>query len=226
MTWPDPGGAPLSLLQVDTQVVVLPREEVTGRTPPVPPLMRLQRMTATGPVDLTGAFRLTLGGNVVFDGFDRVRTAGDVGPAQDYLLTVAGDPVLRPELAGGYVFTVPADPAQWPVQVAVRLLPGPAYPYNQHVPVVRGRVLRAGADPDAVPDAIVVVSETAAGTVLARCAADHAGRFSAGVPRYRSIRTRTPRAVEVRATAPDGTAGTTVPLLPEDFHRPLHLTIP
>jgi len=217
MSWPSADVAPLSRLRVATQVVVLVRDEVTGEPPAVSPTMRLQRVDGLAVTDLDWTARLTISGAVVFAGFDRVSGSG-AAVAEDYLLLVASDGVFRADHPAGYAFTVPPDSGQWPVEVRVRLLPGPAYPYLRHLPVVRGRVLRSGAP---VPDAIVALTENNGAVVSARCAADHLGRFSVRAQRYRPT-----RAMEIRATAPGGVSSPSRVLVSDDFVQSVDLIVP
>ncbi|MEU4689782.1 hypothetical protein [Actinoplanes sp. NPDC023714] len=211
----------LTTLFVDTLVIVELVDEFTGRPPQIAPAMRLRRAGAEEPEE-PASYRRTAGGGVVFAAFDLVRRAAPAA-AVSHELHVEGDAALRPDRPGGYPFTVPADPARWPVRVGVRLLPGPAYPYPRHVPVVHGRVLRAGAP---VAEAVVEVRPAGGGTVTARCAADEAGRFSAGIADYRAPDARTPRPLALAARAPDGAASAVHLLAPEDFTRSIDLTVP
>src|SRR5690242_3524683 len=210
MSWPDATREPVSRTWIRAAAVVRIEDAVTGRPPQHPPPMRLQRLGTSDPVDLTWTARLTVGGAVVFSGFDRVDPpppSSAAPPAEDYLLIVEPDPALRPEQLTGYRFTVPPDPARWPVDVVVRLLPGPAYPYAPQVPSVHGQVLRPGSGRVPVAGAVVSVTEDAGEAILARAGADHKGRFTAGLLRYRTART-----ISAQATAPDGTVGTPQPL--------------
>jgi hypothetical protein len=161
MSWPTAGTRSLTTLRVDTAAIVLPVDEASGRPPSVPPPMRLFRNDVAGNrVELAWGYRHTLGGAVVFSGFDRISTA-QARSDEDFLLLVDGDDVLRPDSPDGYQFTVPAAPLAWPVQVAVPLLPGPSYPHPRRVPVVHGRVLHGGGDSTPVSDAIVAAHLTA-----------------------------------------------------------------
>ncbi|OLB75214.1 MAG: hypothetical protein AUI14_21460 [Actinobacteria bacterium 13_2_20CM_2_71_6] len=227
MTWPVAGTEPLSRLRILTQAVVLVRNEVTGQPPAVPPQMRVRRVDPAGAVELSWTPRSTLGGAVVFAGFDLAAAAGIAG-GESYELLVDPTGVLRPERPDGYPFTIPVGPAQWPVQVSVVLLPGPGYPYRPQIPVVRGRVLRPGPPPVPVVDAVVAAVPVGPpgppgppGPVVARCLTDHAGRFSLGIARL-----RTGRALNLVATAPDGTSGAPRLLHPDDLRRTVDLTIP
>jgi hypothetical protein len=197
----------ISRLRVRTRVVVLPRDDVTGRPASRAPAMRL--LVAGNELPWTP--RSTAGGAVLFSGLDLNRDAPPTGPA-GYLLLVEPDPVLRPEQPAGYQFVVPVDPDRWPVRVPVTLLPGPAYPYLPQLPVIHGRVHRATGEP--VPDTLVAVLLDS-GATAARAATDEAGRFSAGLPRR-----RTGQALTIRA------AGVQRPLDPTDFHRSVDLIVP
>ncbi len=221
MTWPSPSTPSVSRTGFRPAVLVRVIDAVTGGPPYKPPTLRLRQVDpATGALaEVGGPARLTAGGAVVFSRLDTTGPA--VGTVRQYRLDVEADPVSGPEQAGGYPITVPADPAVWPVEVAVVLLPGPAYPYAAHIPVLRGQVLRAPPDGSPVAGAVVTVTENVTGAVVARAAADHLGRYTAGVPRYRAT-----RAISAQPVAPDGATGTIQQLADDDFRRSVDLTIP
>jgi hypothetical protein len=215
MSWPDPG-EPSSRLLLRSRAVVLLVDEVAGQPPPRPPEMRLQRLVGEEVVDLDWSPTVTLGGAVVFGGL--MDLGGATPAAERYLLRVPGDGVLRPDRPAGYEIAIPADPTRWPVQVLVRLLPGPDYRYAPHTPVVRGLVLEQGPEGRPVPDAIVAAS--AVGGASARCRADRRGSFSLGLPAYRPAQT-----TSIEAIAPDGAVAPSRPLVPRDFETSVHLTV-
>ena len=217
MSWPDAAREPDSRLLVRAKAVVLVVDDFTGQPPALPPTMRLQRLQGGAVIELDWRPRVTLGGAVVFDALDDL---GGTPAAESYRLLVDADDTLRPDQPDGYGVDVPADPAGWPVQVAVRLLPGPGYTFAPRLPVIRGLVLEPGAEPRPVPDAVVAASENAGLTVSARCSADHRGSFSLGLPSYRPART-----TFIRATAPDGAAAPWRPVVARDFETSVHLTV-
>ncbi len=208
---------PASRLRVRTKAVVVPVDEVTGQPPAVPPAMRLQRLLGSDAVDLDWRTTRTLSGAVVFDGHTDVsgRTA-----EERYRLLVEGDATVRPERPGGYVFTVGADPAGWPVRVVVRLLPGPAYAYQLRLPVVRGSVVEFAPERPPVANAVVVASEDGGAHETARCATDDRGSFSLGLPGYRPSKT-----ILIRAVAPGFLPGAWRRVTPTSLQQPVQLTV-
>jgi hypothetical protein len=196
---------------IRTPAVVLPRDVVTDRPPSAPPAMRLHHIVGAAETELPWTTRRTPSGGVVFAGFE-VYERNPPAAARTYRLVVRPDRALRPEQPDGYLFTVPADFAVWPVTVAVTLLPGPAYPYLPQTPVLHGRILRAGGAP--VPDTEVAVLLDG-GRITARGLTDDKGRFSVGVPHRRTGRNLTLRAAGARHQLTDA-----------DFDRPVNLTVP
>jgi hypothetical protein len=219
MRWPDATREPLSRLRIRTKAVVAVLDDATGQPPARPPVMRMQRLGDGDPVDLDWEQTLTLGGAVLFSGHTDVDGARGT---EHYRLVVEPDSALRPELPGGYAFTVGPDPARWPVRLVVRLLPGPTYAHPPRRPVVHGVVVEAGPGPEraVVADAVVAASEDGGATVRVRCGADHQGSFSLGLPTYRPS-----RPMSVRASAPDGAVGAWRALTPRDFERSVQLTV-
>jgi hypothetical protein len=217
MRWPEATAEPLSRLQVRTKAVVVVVDDATGRSPGIPPAMRLYQLGQGDPVEPSWRRRVTLGGAVLFSGHD---TVGLPAQQERYRLIVEGDASFRPEQPGGYEFTVELDPVDWPVRVLVRLLPGPDYAYPTRLPAVRGQVLRDGAEPRPAADAVVVAAEGGAMTVTARCGADHQGRFSLGVPRLRDT-----RQMVMQAIATDGAVSAWQPIGPLELQRSVQLTI-
>ena len=127
---------------------------------------------------------------------------------------------MRPDRPGGYVFTVGADPARWPVRVVVRLLPGPAYLHQLRLPVVRGSVVEFTPERPPVSDAVVVASEDGGAHVAARCATDERGSFGLGLPGYRPSKTIL---IQARATGFQPSAWRR--LTPTSLQRPVQLTV-
>jgi hypothetical protein len=217
MSWPDATREPVSRLLVRSRAVALVVDDFTGQPPAVPPAMRLQRLLGDAVVELDWRPTVTLGDAVVFGALDDL---GGTPAAERYRLLVDADDALRPDQPDGYALDVPADPASWPVQVAVRLLPGPGYAFTPHLPVVRGLVLEPGPELQPVRDAVVAASEDDGATVSSRCGADHRGSFSLGLPTYRASRTTV-----IQATAPDGAVTPWRALVAKDFETSVHLTV-
>lgn len=217
MRWPDATREPASRLLVRSRAVVLVLDDFTGQPPAVLPAMRLQRLQGDAVIELDWHPTVTLGGAAVFSALDDL---GGTPAAESYRLLVDADDALRPDQPDGYGLDVPADPARWPVQVPVRLLPGPGYAFAPRLPVVRGLVLETGPGLRPVPDAVVAASDDGGATVSARCGADHRGSFSLGLPSYRAS-----RATLIRATAPDGAVTQWRPLVARDFETSVHLTV-
>jgi hypothetical protein len=217
MNWPDATREPVSRLLVRSRAVVLVTDDFTGQPSAVPPTMRLQRLLGDAVVELDWRPTVTLGGAVVFGALDDL---GGTQVAEHYRLLVDADDALRPDQPDGYALDVPADPAGWPVQVAVRLLPGPGYAFTPRLPVVRGLVLEPGPELQPVRDAVVAASEDGGATVSSRCGADYRGSFSLGLPAYRAS-----RATVIQATAPDGAVAPWRALVAKDFETSVHLTV-
>jgi hypothetical protein len=219
MRWPDATAEPLSRLLIRTKAVVVVLDDAIGQPPARAPLMRLQQLGNGNPVELDWEQTVTLGGAVVFSGLTVVD--GARGP-EHYRLLVEPDSALRPELPGGYAFTVGSDAANWPVRLVVRLLPGPTYLHPPRTPTIHGLVVEAGPGPQRPPvaDARVAASEDGGATIRARCGADHEGSFSLGLPTWRRT-----RPMVVRASAPDGAVGPWRRLTPRDFERSVQLTV-
>jgi len=219
VTWPRVDRPPLSRVLLRTKAVIVPLDAATGLPPAHPPVMRVQRLGAAGPVDVDWPQKRTLGGAVVFG---EQTDTGSLPTSEDFRLIVEPDPVFRPEVPKGYPFTVGADPARWPVRLVVRLLPGPSYSYPPRTPVVRGTVLAGGPGParPPVPDAVVEASVDGGVTVTTRCGADHRGGFALGLPNYRPT-----RPTVVRALSAAGVQGNWRALLPADFDRTVQLTV-
>jgi len=217
MSWPDATREPLSRLLVRSKAVVLVVDDFTGQPPAVPPAMCLQQLQDNVVTALDWRPAVTLGGAVVFAALDNL---GGTPTVEHYRLLVEADDALRPDQPDGYELDVPADPADWPVRVAVRLLPGPGYAFTPRLPVVRGLVLEPGPGLQPVANAVVAASEDGGGTVSARCSADHRGSFSLGLPGYRAS-----RATSIQATAPDGAAAPWQALAANDFETSVHLTV-
>lgn len=217
MSWFDLAHEPVSRLRVRTKAVVVVVDDVTGRPPPLPPAMRMQRLLGSEAVDLDWRTTLTVGGAVVFDGHMDVEGTASL---ERYRLLVEADAAVRPERPGGYVFTVGANPARWPVRLVVRLLPGPAYAYQPRLPVVRGRVVELADQRPPVADAVVAASEDGGATVAARCASDDRGGFGLGLPGYRPSKT-----IVIRAAAPGFLPAAWRQLRPNDLQRPVRLTV-
>ena len=188
MSWPLLTQEPASRLRIRTKAFVVVLDDVTEEPPSQHPEMRLKQLldkpdgTGKEAVDLDWRTTLTLGGAVVFDGNMVVNGTTTV---EHYKLIVVGDEVQRPDRPNGYAFTVGLNPTRWPVRLVVRLLPGPAYPYQLQLPIVRGSVVALLPERPPVTDAVVVVSEDAGATIAARCATDERGAFSLGLPSYR-----------------------------------------
>jgi hypothetical protein len=217
MSWPELTQEPVSRLRVRTKAVVVVLDDLTRQPPPLPPAMRMQRLLGPDTVELDWRTTLTAGGAVVFNGHMDVDGAAAV---ERYRLIVEADASMRPDRPGGYVFTVGANPARWPVRLVVRLLPGPAYAYQAGLPVVHGRVLELAPERPPVADAVVAASEDGGTTVAARCATDERGSYSLGLLRFRPT-----RPVVIRAGAPGFLPGTWRRLTPMDLTRPVRLTI-
>jgi hypothetical protein len=231
MSWPLMIQEPASRLRVRAKAVVVVLDDVTGRPSSQPPAMRLQQLldkpTGAGKeaVDLDRRTRLTLGGAVVFDAHLNVN---DTPTLEHYKLIVDGDEVQRPDRPNGYAFTVGKNPTRWPVRLVVRLLPGPAYRYQLRVPVVHGSVVEllppqppaADTVPPPVADAVVVASEDAGVTSVARCATDERGSFSLGLPSYRPS-----KSFLIRATARGFKPSPWRRLTPLGLQRPFQLTV-
>jgi hypothetical protein len=220
MTWPTMAREPVSRLRVRTKAIVLVVDHVTQKPPPLPPPMRLQRLLGPDAVDLDWHTTLTPGGAVVFDGHMDV---DGTTTAEHYRLIVESDAAQRPDRPGGYAFTVGANPARWPVRVAVRLLPGPAYAYQLRVPVVRGRVVELARGSPPVADAEVTASEPGVVVpmeLVTRCATDERGSFSLGLPEYQPT-----SSIRIRASAPGFVDSAWRPVKAEDLDRPVRLTI-
>jgi hypothetical protein len=217
MSRPEVTWKPVSRLRVRTKAVVVVLDDVTGQPPPLPPAMRMQRLLGPDAVELDWRTTLTLGGAVVFDGHMDV---DGTAALERYRLIVEADAAVRPDRPSGYVFTVGANPARWPVRLVVRLLPGPAYAYQAGVPLVHGRVVELAPERPPVEDAVVAASEDGGTTVAARCAADERGSFSLGLPRYRPT-----RPIVVRASAPGFLPAAWRRLTPTDLQRSVQLTI-
>lgn len=186
MSWPDATREPVSRLSVRSKAVVLVTDDFTGQPPAVVPAMRLQQLHGDAVTELDWRPTVTLGGAMVFGVLDDLGSTPD---AERYRLLVDADDALRPDQPDGYALDVPADPARWPVQVEVSLLPGPGYAFTPHLPVVRGLVLEPGPGLQPVANAVVAASEDGGGTVSARCGADHRAASASGcrptVPRER-----------------------------------------
>ena len=217
MSWPDATREPVSRLSVRSKAVVLVTDDFTGQPPAVVPAMRLQQLHGDAVTELDWRPTVTLGGAMVFGVLDDL---GSTPAAERYRLLVDADDALRPDQPDGYALDVPADPARWPVQVEVSLLPGPGYAFTPHLPVVRGLVLEPGPGLQPVANAVVAASEDGGGTVSARCGADHRGSFSLGLPTYRAS-----RATVIQATAPDGAVAPWRALVANDFETSVHLTV-
>jgi hypothetical protein len=217
MIWPLLTQEPASRLRVRTKAVMVILDDVTGKPPSQPLAMRIQQLLGTEAVDLDWRTSLTLGGAVVFDGLMDVN--GSLG-LEHYKLIVEGDQVQRPDRPKGYAFTVGVNPTRWPVRLVVRLLPGPAYPYQLRVPVVHGSVVELLPERPPVTDAVVVASEDAGVTVAARCATDERGGFSLGLPTYRPS-----KKVLIRATASGFQPSPWRRLTPIGLQRPFQLTV-
>lgn len=217
MSWPDAAREPDSRLLARAKAVVQVVDDFTGQPPALPPTMRLQRLQAGAVIELDWRPTVTLGGAVVFGALDDL---GGTPSAESYRLLVDADDALRPDKPDGYQIDVPADPANWPVQVAVRLLPGPGYTFAPRLPVIHGRVLEPGVGAQPVPGAVVAASDDGGLTVSARCGADHRGSFSLGLPSYRPA-----RVTSIGATAPDGALVPWRPLVARDFETSVHLTV-
>ena len=217
MSWPNVTREPVSRLRVRTKAVVVLVDEVTGRPPPLPPAMRMQRLLEPDAVDLDWRTTLTIGGAVVFNGHMNVDGPANV---ERYRLLVEADAAVRPDRPGGYVFTVGSDPARWPVRLVVRLLPGPAYAFQPHLPVVRGRVVELAPERPSVANAVVAASEDGGTTAAVRCGTDDRGSFSLGIPRYRTSRT-----IHIQARATGFQPGAWRRLVPRDLKQPVRLTV-
>jgi hypothetical protein len=217
MSWVDVAQEPVSRLRVRTKAVVVVVDEVTGRPPPLPPAMRMQRLLGPEAVDLDWRTTLTVGGAVVFDGHMDVEGTAAL---ERYRLLVEADAAVRPERPAGYVFTVGANPARWPVRLVVRLLPGPAYAYQPRLPVVRGQVVELAPQRPPVANAVVAASEDGGATVAARCGSDERGGFSLGLQGYRPSKT-----ILIRAVAPGFQPGAWRQLQPKDLQRTVRFTI-
>jgi len=222
MSWPEAGHEPDSRLLVRAKAVVKVVDGFTSKPPLVPPAMRLQRLEGEAVMELDWRPTLTLGGAVVFGALANL---GGTPTAERYRLLVDADDVLRPDQPDGYDIDVPGDPALWPVQVAVNLLPGPGYAFTPPLPVVRGLVLEPGPELQPVPDAVVVATKDvnrpeAERRAFAQCRADHRGSFSLGLPGYRDS-----QAVLFMATALDGATTPWQPLVAEDLKTSVHLTV-
>lgn len=217
MSWPDATREPVSRLPIRSKAVVRVLDDFTGQPPAVPPAMRLQWLQGDAVTELGWRPTVTLGGAMVFGALDDL---GSTPAAERYRLLVDADDALRPDRPDGYALDVPADPASWPVQVKVSLLPGPGYAFTPHLPVVRGLVLEPGPGLQPVANAVVAASEDNGGTVSSRCGADHRGSFSLGLPTYRAS-----RATVIQATAPDGAVTPWRALVANDFETSVHLTV-
>jgi hypothetical protein len=228
MTWPSLTNPPASQLLVRTKAVVVVVDDVTGKPPSQPPAMRLQRLLDTEAVDLDWHTTLTLGGAIVFDGHMDVDDGNPV--IELYKLIVEGDGVQRPDRPNGYYFTVGNKPTRWPVRLVVRLLSGPAYPYDFRMPTVHGSVAEVARDQHGnplpvaqwppVPDALVVASEDGGLNMVARCATDELGSFSLGLPSYRPT-----KSFLIRATAAGFHPSNWRPLTSISPQRPIQLIV-
>ena len=149
------------------------------------------------------------------------RTANPAAsPPKDYEIRIEADlyrPLYRATAAGIAFAAFPYDDVHPPAlvpsgPVEIRLLPGPAYPFPNHLPVVRGVVTDAG-----VPTADVLVSSTTTvGGVdlVERAVTDDAGQFALTL---RWVAAGVPTTIEAVATPPIGSGrqGSIVVTLPD-----------